>query len=105
MSYRERLAPGETRIAVVHSGKWNDPISCRLDHIRVNPVPERSYIALSYVWGSRTADETIRLNGKDHSIGVNLACAIRHLRDEERDVVIWIDAVVILCRRFSDKIE
>ncbi|UPK92639.1 hypothetical protein LCI18_003574 [Fusarium solani-melongenae] len=95
MPYHARLAPGETRIAVVHSGKWIDPISCRLDHIRVEPTPERSYIALSYVWGSRTAVESIRLNGQDHNIGVNLACAIRHLRDEEQDVVIWINAVCI----------
>ncbi|KAF4471027.1 heterokaryon incompatibility (het-6OR allele) [Fusarium albosuccineum] len=95
MPYREWLEPGETRVAVVHSGKWTDPISCRLDHIRVEPAPERSYIALSYVWGSRTAVERIRLNGQGHNIGVNLACAIRHLRDEEHDVVIWIDAVCV----------
>ncbi|KAF5241870.1 hypothetical protein FANTH_8945 [Fusarium anthophilum] len=57
-------------------------------------VPQ-SYSALSYVWGSSRATETIQIDGHDHDISINLACAIRHLRDERNSVLVWIDALCI----------
>ncbi|KAM5350718.1 hypothetical protein ACJ41O_007223 [Fusarium nematophilum] len=89
------LDSGETRVAVIRNGMWDDPICCHLEHVKIEAATKIPYVALSYVWGSSKAVETIRINGQNHDIGINLACAMRHLRDEELPVMIWIDAVCI----------
>ncbi|KAH7183591.1 heterokaryon incompatibility protein-domain-containing protein [Fusarium flagelliforme] len=97
MPYGRRLYGLETRLALIREGKWQDPISCSFEYesFEVENNANRSYSALSYVWGNSKAKETIQIDGHDHKISVNLACAIRHLRDERQLVLIWIDAICI----------
>jgi hypothetical protein len=81
-------------MAFIDRGKWHDPICCSFGYVGVKRHVIQSYTALSYVWGSPKAVETIKIDGQDHNISINLACAIRHLRDEKNVVSIWIDAIV-----------
>ena len=109
MPYGRPLHGLETRLALIHEGKWQDPISCSFEYesFEVKNTASRCYSALSYVWGNSKAKETIQIDGHEHKISVNLACAIRHLRDEKHLVLIWIDAIVSCdwtafgCRRLT----
>ncbi|KAI1061336.1 hypothetical protein LB507_011289 [Fusarium sp. FIESC RH6] len=100
--YPRRLDGFEVRLALLHQGAWQDSICCTfqyctLQHEPIDPVLNRNqhFSALSYVWGTSKTRETIQVDGHDLTIGVNLACAIRHLRDERRPILIWIDAICI----------
>ncbi|KAF5595289.1 heterokaryon incompatibility (het-6OR allele) [Fusarium subglutinans] len=93
--YRRNLYKREIRLALIYNGKWQDPISCVFKYAMIESNEPQSYSALSYVWGSSRATETIQIDGHDHDISINLACAIRHLRDERNSVLIWIDALCI----------
>lgn len=57
-------------------------------------VPE--YEALSYAWGTPARGESrISLNGSTFPVTSNLESALRALRYEDKDRVLWIDAVCI----------
>jgi len=98
MPYGRSLFGLETRLALIHPGKWQDPICCTFEYVSFEDGfnTDRPYSALSYVWGNSKAKEVIHIDGHNHKIGVNLACAIRHLRDEKHLLLIWIDAIVSL---------
>ncbi|RBR22060.1 hypothetical protein FVER53590_30327 [Fusarium verticillioides] len=93
--YRRDLYNREIRLALIYNDKWQDPISCAFKYTKLESRAPQSYSALSYVWGSSRATETIQIDGHDHDISINLACAIRHLREERNSVLIWIDALCI----------
>jgi hypothetical protein len=92
--YRRNLYNREIRLALIYNDKWQDPISCAFKYTKLESSAPQSYSALSYVWGLSRATETIQVDGHDHEISINLACAIRHLRKERNSVLIWIDALV-----------
>jgi ankyrin repeat protein len=54
-----------------------------------------SYEALSYVWGSTETKCTIDVNGKQLEITNNLYKALRLLRLQNQDRILWVDAVCI----------
>ncbi|GJC90085.1 heterokaryon incompatibility protein 6, OR allele [Colletotrichum liriopes] len=51
--------------------------------------------ALSYTWGSPELTKDILLNGKRLPVTDNLYQALLHLRQRDRDRILWIDAVCI----------
>jgi hypothetical protein len=53
------------------------------------------YDALSYTWGSTEKAATITVNGSTMHITLNLFVALQHLRFEDKDRILWIDAICI----------
>src|ERR1700685_150080 len=53
------------------------------------------YCALSYVWGSSKETTPIVVDGKELHITINLATALRHLRDFRFISFLWADAICI----------
>jgi len=53
------------------------------------------YEALSYVWGDDTTGFRVTVDGSPFFVTPNLYSALRHLRLEDRDRVLWIDALCI----------
>ncbi|KAJ8131843.1 hypothetical protein O1611_g1783 [Lasiodiplodia mahajangana] len=97
------LFPRETRLATIKPGQWSDFLRCSLVIFPLDYPRKTGYKALSYVWGSRDRTEDISVNGQNHKVTVNLACAIRHLRHPETPVDIWIDAICINQSSASEK--
>jgi hypothetical protein len=54
-----------------------------------------SFNALSYVWGSSTETKRIEINGKAVLITTSLDLALRDLRDTNRILRLWVDALCI----------
>ena len=53
------------------------------------------YEALSYAWGNLETPHTIKLNNKRLAITDNLHVALKHLRVEDEDRILWVDAICI----------
>jgi len=53
------------------------------------------YIALSYAWGSTTKPNTIWIDDLSVNVTANLYSALQDIRDKERVIRLWIDAVCI----------
>ncbi|OTA58438.1 HET-domain-containing protein [Hypoxylon sp. EC38] len=60
------------------------------DHYFTDP-----YTAVSYVWGSPTATDTIFLDDHEFRITANLAAALREIRNPTRVHRLWVDALCI----------
>jgi hypothetical protein len=61
-----------------------------------------NYEALSYVWGDVTPVKPISLGGKEVLITKNLHSALSHLRYNDRERILWADA---LCINQSNMVE
>ncbi|TFB02590.1 hypothetical protein CCMA1212_005341 [Trichoderma ghanense] len=88
--------PGFFRLIFLSPGQWDDDIRCTLLPFNRLQDGYPPYKALSYVWGrwSRNPPE-ILVNGRKVRVTTNLAVALRHLRHEVVDMVLWIDALCI----------
>lgn len=53
------------------------------------------YEALSYAWGNLETPHTIKLNNERLAITDNLHVALQHLRIEDEDRILWVDAICI----------
>jgi hypothetical protein len=84
-----------------HSNTIAAEIHCELRTISLNDEP--SYVALSYVWGIDTPSTEIFVNAKPFFVRMNLAAALRHLRQTDRSVNIWIDAICINQKNNQEK--
>jgi hypothetical protein len=83
----------EVRLLTLLPGKnFSDRVECELIHSSLEENPQ--YEALSYVWGTADAPETILLHGQAFAVRQNLLDALRHLRSgQER--TLWVDAICI----------
>lgn len=71
-------------------------VECELFHAHVNDAGSSiDYEALSYTWGGTSRPLSISLNGEEFAVTENLHAALEHLRHEDEDRILWIDAVCI----------
>lgn len=80
----------QIRTLTLHPGKPSDPIKCSLHVASLAETP--SYEALSYTWGDVSVTRPIEVDGTQFNATVNLERALRHLRDAESDLTLWVDA-------------
>ena len=79
-------------------------IRCALHHYCfLVPARRISYIALSYVWGTQEEDRLIVIDGKGFLVTENLQTILWHLRQSNRSVYVWIDAICIYQRMKAEK--
>jgi hypothetical protein len=94
-------ASDHLRLLTVHAGGVSEPIRCTLRTVSLHDKP--FYDALSYTWGDSAATESIEVDGYEIQVTANLEQALRHLRDTEDDLTLWVDAVCINQSDTSEK--
>ncbi|KAH7123335.1 heterokaryon incompatibility protein-domain-containing protein [Dactylonectria estremocensis] len=72
----------------------DDQIECHLDVVELGEHPP-PYEALSYCWGDKKQLREISCNGEPFQATENLFLALAHLRNDNTDRVLWIDAICI----------
>jgi len=73
-----------------------DDIRCELfDGWIEQPEGGIAYEALSYTWGSTEKRDRITVNGSTMNVTSNLYAALQHLRLNNQDRILWIDAICI----------
>ncbi|KAI0453016.1 heterokaryon incompatibility protein-domain-containing protein [Xylaria acuta] len=87
------LSQGEVRLFILAPGEEDQPIAGTLIHTHLRaPDP---YQALSYTWGSSAIQVPISINGYPFMVNGNLYAALLELREQGREIVVWIDAICI----------
>ena len=87
------------RLLRISPGKAADPLHGTLDIADLQSPPQ--YDALSYTWADDQGDKSLRehiLLGPEQTalpITFNCSAALRNLRKEDSDVVLWVDSVCI----------
>ena len=74
----------------------SDSIQCELFESKLPPLEDiRDYAALSYIWGSESRPCEITINESRMEVTKNVYLALRDLRYQEKDQILWIDALCI----------
>lgn len=89
------LAKDAIRLVRLIHGAEGQPIQCLLFQTYLSEADGVPYEALSYVWGSRKAMQTIWINSCQFSVTQNLYNALENLRQPTEDRVLWVDAICI----------
>ena len=72
------------------------PIQCELFDAWLHDAEDIvEYEALSYTWGGIKKPYEVEVNGRRMSVTENLSLALRHLRYQYQDRILWIDAICI----------
>jgi len=71
----------------------NIAIFCDTEVVSRRPRP--SYTALSYAWGDGNGNRSICVGNTILTVGINLEAALRELRAEQDDLVLWVDQLCI----------
>ncbi|KAI0912514.1 HET-domain-containing protein [Ustulina deusta] len=83
----------QVRLLRLLPGHGSESVHCELFTISLDEPIE--FEALSYVWGSKKDDVEIVLGGQVKTVTRNLGSALHHLRNDEKERVLWVDAVCI----------
>jgi ankyrin repeat protein len=84
------------RLMRLLKGNSVESIQCELFDAWLPPVGGgMPYEALSYTWGGTEKPMTIEIGGGEMNITRNLHLALQHLRLEDSDRILWIDAICI----------
>ncbi|KAH7385486.1 heterokaryon incompatibility protein-domain-containing protein [Phaeosphaeria sp. MPI-PUGE-AT-0046c] len=70
-------------------------LECEILEARLGGEDTIPFEALSYAWGNPATPYEIKLNGKYLAITDNLNVALRSLRLEDEDRILWVDAICI----------
>lgn len=89
----QKLRDRDIRVLYLAPGKSTDPIRCGLITLPLANNPR--FEALSYAWGVIDSFNLITVDGCPMRIRENLETALRHLRYERRDRILWVDAICI----------
>lgn len=93
-TYNILRGPEYIRILTLDPRAGENELSCTLETVELHRA-EDDYIALSYVWGNPAKTSPIICNGKLMQVTVNLAEALRGLRDPTTPTRLWADAICI----------
>lgn len=86
----------EIRVVRLHPAtNWDDQIECSLMTLCLNDPERLQYQALSYVWGDTRVTVPMKVNGLYFKGTQNLVDALRALRLQGQERIIWIDAICI----------
>ncbi|GAP87252.1 putative heterokaryon incompatibility protein [Rosellinia necatrix] len=83
----------QVRLLRLLPGHGSESVHCELFIMSLDEPSE--FEALSYVWGSEEDPVQIVLGGQVKSVTRNLGSALHHLRNDEKERVLWVDAVCI----------
>ena len=91
--YPSLTQDNKTRLLTLEPGSFSDELKCRLKN--VDQPHEHDYEALSYFWGKGPGTITELNSGQHIYITANCEAALRRLRLENHNRLLWIDAICI----------
>ncbi|KAI1749089.1 heterokaryon incompatibility protein-domain-containing protein [Xylaria castorea] len=111
----------EIRVLVVEPGSYDGPIHCSFDYATLkansSTVSLSNFDALSYCWDNSPGNSYILLDpnfrtgasmpwkGRQFAVGRNVETGLRRLRQEDKGMRIWIDAICINQMDFEERAQ
>lgn len=94
------------RLLRLFHGKFEHPIQCDLFNGSFDkPETMIPYAAFSYTWGGSEKLAKVKVNNARTQVTSNLYAALRYLRSERTDLILWIDAICINQNNVHEKIH
>ena len=90
----------EIRLLTLCLGAFQQEIQCKLRIVSLNE--DLQYVALSYCWGDQNDRDSISVNGQKITVTRSLATALKYMRRNDEEVILWNDAT---CINQNDEIE
>ena len=90
----------EIRLLTLCRGTFQKEIQCKLRIVSLNE--DLQYVALSYCWGDQNDHDSISVNGQKITVRRSLATALKYMRRNDEEVILWNDAT---CINQKDEIE
>ena len=90
----------EIRLLTLCPGAFQQEIQCKLRIVSLNQ--NLKYVALSYCWGDQNDHDKISVNGQKITVTRSLATALKYMRRNDKEVILWNDAT---CINQNDEIE
>lgn len=81
-------------LAHIRSQQLPDETIC-CEFIRTSLSDPINYTALSYAWEDLSNKQNVNIEGHVQGVSSNLAAALRTLRDEHSDTMLWADQLCI----------
>ncbi|KAL0929863.1 heterokaryon incompatibility protein [Colletotrichum truncatum] len=126
--YKPIIDPYEMRVLEVKAGSKDEELKGSLHHCSVeykDPGPKTrgwytdtiyalsmddltvpvTYTALSYTWGPPVFEGYFECDGHGMAITKSLESALRHFRDKDHSVVMWIDQICIDQSNMQEKLK
>ena len=100
-TYTPLTSPRSLRLLKLHPGYRHDALTGTIEVTELGKSLTE-YVALSYVWGTRTADVEISVEDSVLQITENLAEALKRIRKVSEPQKVWIDQI---CIHQQDKVE
>ena len=106
------IKPWQTRILRLQPGRQDEPLNCTLEVAElvcfegVGLGAEQELVqfeALSYSWGRPALSSSLTCNGIQFPVTPNLADALFYFRSQERERLLWVDALCINQLDLSEK--
>jgi hypothetical protein len=101
ITYSAIRVDAEIRLLTVYPGGGKDEIRCGLAVASLKAGT--AFTALSYCWGSQESRGEILIDERKVSVTKSLEVALRHARDQLKEVVLWVDAISINQSNLSEK--
>lgn len=95
----ERLCEGQFRLAMIHPARRHQ-VRCEI--ITRHLDTPTSYAAISYAWGDPGNTEQLWVGSQSMAVSVSLYEALRAMRQRDKAVWVWADA---LCINQEDSVE
>ena len=90
------VGPHEIRILTLDpADTWEAAIRCHLDCIDLQRPSNLDFEAVSYSWDGALLSKTILVDDKTYFVTTSLESFLRHRREENVRVTLWVDAVCI----------
>jgi hypothetical protein len=97
--YKPLVEDDAIRVLLLYpSANVSAELKCAIEHITLSQYKKdliKYYTALSYVWGLSTEQRHIVINGCSFYVTPNLDSALRHIRDDEGIIRVWVGAICI----------
>lgn len=105
--HRRRYSPlsvenSEIRLLSLLPGKFGDLVECRIQIENLRQT-DLKYQTLSYVWGDSSIRTPILVDGRIEQVTANLGSALKYMRQEDVETVLWIDAICINQENLEEK--
>lgn len=91
----------QIRLVTILPGIELEALRCTVRNFAL--TEDLHYEALSYAWGDPTVTSPVLLNGSEFEITTNLEAALQSLRYDDKERLLWIDAICINQHSISEK--
>ncbi|OAG39649.1 hypothetical protein AYO21_06117 [Fonsecaea monophora] len=93
--YSTLPSSSSTRLLRLEPGSYDDPLEASIAVVDIAALSCPKYECISYTWGDETSPNSVRVDGNEVPLRLNLDQALRRFRFPTKPRLVWVDAISI----------